>query len=73
MTVPDTDLIAEVLLLAEGFGAARQLGGKLVSLFSLAKQLLSPQQHYDWGLRALKTCLSTAGKELRQVGPSWPA
>ena len=43
------------------------MGGKLVSLFSLSKQLLSPQQHYDWGLRALKTVLGIAGKLLRDA------
>ncbi len=69
MTVPDNDLIAEVLLVAEGFAAARDLGRKMVSLFALSRELLSPQQHYDWGLRALKTCLATAGRELRQVCP----
>jgi dynein heavy chain 2 len=67
MTVPNFELIAEVILLSEGFGAARELGTKLVSLFSLSKQLLSPQQHYDWGLRALKTVLGIAGKLLRDA------
>ena len=67
MTVPNFELIAEVILLAEGFMTARQLGSKLVSLFSLSKQLLSPQQHYDWGLRALKTVLGIAGKLLRDA------
>ena len=67
MTVPNFELIAEVILLAEGFRNARVLGGKLVSLFSLSKQLLSPQQHYDWGLRALKTVLGIAGKLLRDA------
>ncbi|KAK9815706.1 hypothetical protein WJX72_008353 [[Myrmecia] bisecta] len=66
MTVPDNELIAEVLLLAEGFQAAKDLGRKTVALFGLAKQLLSPQRHYDWGLRALKTCLSIAGKLLHE-------
>lgn len=37
---------------------------KLVALFGLAQQLLSRQQHYDWGLRALKTCLAIAGRLL---------
>ena len=67
MTVPNFELIAEVILLSEGFVAARALGRKLVSLFSLSKQLLSPQQHYDWGLRALKTVLGIAGKLLRDA------
>jgi len=55
---------AQVLLLSEGFKHARELGRKIVSLFSLCKQLLTPQQHYDWGLRALKTVLGIAGKLL---------
>ena len=67
MTVPNFELIAEVTLLSEGFVSARALGLKLVSLFSLSKQLLSPQQHYDWGLRALKTVLGIAGKFLRDA------
>ena len=37
-----------------------------MALFGLAQQLLSRQQHYDWGLRALKTCLAIAGKLLRE-------
>ncbi|KAK3283536.1 hypothetical protein CYMTET_8768 [Cymbomonas tetramitiformis] len=64
MTAPDNNLISEVLLLSEGFTDARTLGHKLVSLFNLSKQLLSPQQHYDWGLRALKTVLGIAGRQL---------
>jgi dynein heavy chain 2 len=51
MTVPNNELIAEVLLLSEGFNHAKDLARKLVSLFSLSRELLSPQQHYDWGLR----------------------
>lgn len=61
MSVPDNELIAEVLLTSEGFATAADLARKLASLFSLARELLSPQQHYDWGLRALKTSLSIAG------------
>jgi dynein heavy chain 2 len=39
----------------------------MVTLFALAQELLSSQQHYDWGLRALKTSLGIAGRELREV------
>ncbi|KXZ45909.1 DHC7 protein [Gonium pectorale] len=67
MTVPNNELIAEVLLLSEGFNFAKDLARKLVSLFSLSRELLSPQQHYDWGLRALKTVLGIAGRELRDA------
>lgn len=69
MTVPDNDLIAEVLLASEGFTNSKSLAARLVSLFKLSKEGLSRQQHYDWGLRALKTCLGAAGKLLRQVCP----
>ena len=30
------------------------------------RELLSPQQHYDWGLRALKTVLGGCGSLLAQ-------
>ena len=72
MTVPDNELIAEVLLVSEGFRTSKDLARKMVSLFALSRELLSPQQHYDWGLRALKTSLGIAGRELREVGwGSW--
>eukprot|EP00753_Platysulcus_tardus_P014516 PLAT4386.4.p1 GENE.PLAT4386.4~~PLAT4386.4.p1 ORF type:complete len:4448 (-),score=2754.09 PLAT4386.4:79-13422(-) len=62
MSKPDNELIAEVILYAEGFSNARDLGHKMVSLYSLSTQLLTPQQHYDWGLRAMKAVLNTGGK-----------
>ena len=51
----------QTILYSEGFRTGKVLGKKLVSIFRLSKQLLSVQQHYDWGLRALKTVLSVAG------------
>ena len=62
MSKPDNELIAEVMLYSEGFGHAKGLATKLVAVFDLCKQLLSPQRHYDWGLRALKTVLRTGGQ-----------
>ena len=67
MTKPDIDLIAEVILYSEGFKEAKSLGRKLVSLFTLSRQLLSTQQHYDWGLRALKTVLKSCGSLLHSI------
>jgi dynein heavy chain 2, cytosolic len=52
----------QVILYSEGFAGAKDLASKIVSLFTLSKQLLSRQQHYDWGLRALKAALNTGGK-----------
>nr|CAD2185458.1 unnamed protein product [Meloidogyne enterolobii] len=57
MSVPDNELIAETLLFSEGYTQAKSLAKKLVTTFSLASAMLSTQQHYDWGLRALKTVL----------------
>lgn len=62
---PDNNLIAEVILYSEGFSQAKEIASKVVSLYTLSKQLLSPQQHYDWGLRALKAVLNTGGKLLQ--------
>lgn len=62
---PDNNLIAEVILYSEGFSEAKDIASKVVSLYTLSGQLLSHQQHYDWGLRALKAVLNTAGKLLQ--------
>jgi len=45
---------------------AKDLGRKVVSIFSLSSQLLSSQQHYDWGLRSMKTVLNTGGSLIQQ-------
>ena len=61
MAAPDNALIGEVILYAEGYKEAKIVGTKVVELFTLSRQLLSKQQHYDWGLRALKTILLISG------------
>jgi len=66
MSQPDNERIAEVILLTEGFKHAKSLGRKLVEIFSLAGKLLTPQIHYDWGLRALKTVLKGCGSALKE-------
>ncbi|KAM8734967.1 dynein axonemal heavy chain 11 [Acanthopagrus schlegelii] len=61
MVVPDTELICEIMLVAEGFGGAKLLAKKFITLYTLCKELLSQQDHYDWGLRAVKSVLVVAG------------
>ncbi|XP_063241593.1 dynein beta chain, ciliary-like [Bacillus rossius redtenbacheri] len=61
MVVPDLALICENMLLAEGFQDAKLLGRKFITLYMLCKELLSKQDHYDWGLRAIKSVLVVAG------------
>lgn len=41
MSVPDNELIAEVLLYSEGFKNAKELAEKIIAIFTLSKQLLS--------------------------------
>ncbi|XP_077407169.1 dynein axonemal heavy chain 9 isoform X2 [Vanacampus margaritifer] len=61
MVVPDFELICEIMLVAEGFIGARGLARKFITLYTLCKELLSKQDHYDWGLRAIKSVLVVAG------------
>ncbi|NWI54818.1 DYH17 protein, partial [Calyptomena viridis] len=61
MVVPDFELICEIMLVAEGFMDARLLARKFITLYTLCKELLSKQDHYDWGLRAIKSVLVVAG------------
>ncbi|OJA07948.1 hypothetical protein AZE42_05923 [Rhizopogon vesiculosus] len=61
MTRPDRELIAQVMLFSQGFRTAESLASKIVPFFNLCDEQLSPQPHYDFGLRALKAVLASAG------------
>ena len=65
MIVPDSALIAEIILFGEGFGQCRLLARKVNTLYVLAAQQLSKQDHYDFGLRALVSVVKYAGKKKR--------
>ena len=65
MMVPDFGFICEILLFSGGFKEASTLSIKIVSVFDLCRKQLSDEHHYDWGLRAMKAILSTAGKQKR--------
>ncbi|XP_078230912.1 dynein axonemal heavy chain 17 isoform X3 [Callithrix jacchus] len=69
MVVPDFELICEIMLVAEGFLEAHLLARKFITLYTLCKELLSKQDHYDWGLRAIKSVLVVAGS-LKRSDPS---
>lgn len=66
MVAPDRNLITEVLLYSQGFRTANLLAPKIVALFDLCLQQLS-QPHYDFGLRSLKSVLSSAGQLKRKL------
>ncbi|XP_071826175.1 dynein axonemal heavy chain 10-like isoform X2 [Apostichopus japonicus] len=60
--VPDLQQICEIMLFSEGFLLAKVLAKKMTVLYKLAKEQLSKQYHYDFGLRALKSVLVMAGE-----------
>lgn len=49
------------MLFSQGISTAEELAGRIVLLFQLCEEQLSPQSHYDFGLRALKSVLVGAG------------
>jgi dynein heavy chain 1 len=67
MTRPDSKLIAQVMLLSQGFAFAEDLSENVVSFFNSCKDKLTSESHYDFGLRALKSVIVTAGAIIKGV------
>jgi dynein heavy chain, axonemal len=69
MMIPSYGLIAEIMLFAEGFGNTKTLSKKMVMLYKLSSEQLSQQDHYDFGMRAVKSVLVMAGT-LKRANPA---
>nr|NVI73043.1 dynein heavy chain at 89D [Cucujiformia] len=66
--VPDLEMICLISLFSDGFLEAKTLAKKMTVLYKLAREQLSKQFHYDWGLRALNAVLRMAGV-LKRASP----
>merc|ERR1719161_1131966 len=61
MMVPDYALIGEIFLYSYGYENAKEIGRKATVALRLSSEQLSAQDHYDFGMRGLKTILVRHG------------
>jgi dynein heavy chain len=72
MMVPNYALIAEIRLYSFGYEDAKRIGTKATMALKLASEQLSPQKHYDFGMRGLNALLVAGGNGKRNMGDKYP-
>jgi len=62
MMVPDFNAIVKITLMSEGFKQNETLSKKVVTIYELMAKQLSKADHYDYGMRAVKSVLNASGR-----------
>jgi len=62
MMVPDFNAIVKITLMSEGFKQNEVLAKKVVTIYELMLKQLSKADHYDFGMRAVKSVLNASGR-----------
>jgi dynein heavy chain len=68
MMVPNYALIGEIRLYSFGYFDAKVIGAKATKALQLSSEQLSPQKHYDFGMRGLNALLVAGGNGKRSMG-----